>query len=95
MWDASSCSFVRTPHGIGKAQDCTWGRAGREHLEGIQDESALQGFVPGNPERQTKGKKGQPDGARRVYQLPGCCQQQVEADRADARLLNGTRDQSN
>lgn len=41
MWNASSCSSVRTPHGIGKAQDCTWGRAGREHLEGIQDESAL------------------------------------------------------
>lgn len=83
------------PHSVGEAHDGARGLAGREHLEGIQDESALQGFVPGNPERQTKGKKGQPDGARRVYQLPGCCQQQVEADRTDACLLNGTRDQSN
>jgi len=95
MWDASSCSSVRTPHGVGKAQDCTWGRAGREHLEGIQDESALQGFVPGSPKRQAKGKKGQPDGTWRAYLLRGRCQQQVEADRADACLLDYTRDQSN
>jgi hypothetical protein len=95
MRDTSSCSFVRTPHGVGKAQDGAWGLAGREHLEGIQDESALQEFVPGNPQRQTKGKKGQPDGAWRAYLLRGRCQQQVEADRADACLFDGTRDQSN
>ena len=54
----------------------------------------LHGFVPRKSERQTKGKKGQPDGARWAHIVRRGCEQQVEADRADASLLDRSRDQS-
>ena len=89
------CSFsTRTPHRVWKAQDRSRGTAGRKHLEGSQDELALHRFVPRQSERQAKGKKGQPDRARRTHLFRRGRQQQVEANCADACLLNRTCDQS-
>ena len=38
---------TRTPYLVGKALDRSWGTAGNEHFERMQDELALHRFVAG------------------------------------------------